>query len=143
MWMKEYKNFHDNVDAKSVWNIMIDIEKWPEWHDDLEFCKMHGEFKVGSYFWLKPKGAPKAKIFLTEIDEGNGFTDCTHFFGARMYDQHSWEKKDDGVVFHHKIWVTGILSWFWIWIVAKNVARDIPEEINNLALRARKMSKND
>jgi len=38
---------------------------------------------------LKPKGAPAVKIKLTEINEMQNFTDCTKFFGAKMYDTHS------------------------------------------------------
>ena len=54
-------------------------------------------FIVGNHFTLKPKGVPAVKITLVEIDEGKKFTDCTRFFGAKMYDTHAMEETADGL----------------------------------------------
>lgn len=42
---------------------------------------------------LKPKGIKAVKITLTEIEKDRKFTDCTHFFGAKMYVTHTHLKK--------------------------------------------------
>ncbi len=72
---------------------------------------------------LKPKGVCAVKIMLTEINEMQSFTDCTKFFGAKMYDTNSMEVKDGGVLLSNKLVVTGPLRWLWIKLVAKHVAQ--------------------
>jgi hypothetical protein len=62
----------------------------------LDYCKLECDFKVGNHFFLKPKGVQPVKIVLTEINEGYSFTDCTSFFGAKMYDTHVMEETVDG-----------------------------------------------
>jgi len=137
MYIREFKKGYKNVRRKDIWKIWTDVNNWPSWHGDLDYCKMEGEFKVGNYFMLKPKGAPAVKIELTEIDEGNHFTDCTKFFGAKMYDTHYAEEIDHGVILRNKLVVTGPLKWLWVMLVAKNVADSVPEETDKLVELAR------
>ena len=79
---------------------------------------MDGVFKLGNYFMLKPKGVSPVKIILTEIDDGHKFTDCTNFFGAKMYDTHALEDTPDGLKLINTLVVTGPLKWLWIKLVA-------------------------
>ncbi len=86
---------------------------------------------------LKPKGINPVKIVLTEINEGYNFTDCTSFFGAKMYDTHFVEETEDGLKLTNKLVVTGPLKWLWIKLVAQNVADTVPEEMESLVNLAR------
>lgn len=132
MWTREYSKFFPNVSAEEIWEIWIDVNNWYKWHDDLEYCKMKGKFELNNHFILKPKGAPSVKIILTEINEGKSFTDCTKFFGAKMFDTHSIEKKEGGVLLTNTLTVTGPLRWLWVRLVAKNISDTVPEEIESL-----------
>ncbi|MFK8039933.1 MAG: hypothetical protein AB8B67_01130 [Rickettsiaceae bacterium] len=137
MWIREHNKFYPDVSPEEIWKIWIDINNWPSWHGDLDYCKLDGDFKVGNHFMLKPKGAPAVKIMLTEINEMQNFTDCTKFFGAKMYDTHSMEVKDGGVLLSNKLVVTGPLKWLWIKLVAKHVADTVPDEMDSLVNLAR------
>ena len=137
MWTRTHSKFYPNVSPETIWKIWVDINNWPSWHGDLDYCKLEGDFKVGNHFMLKPKGAPAVKIVLTEINQGQNFTDCTKFFGAKMYDTHSMETKDGGVLLSNKLVVTGLLRWFWIKLVAQNVADTVPDEMDSLVQLAR------
>jgi hypothetical protein len=140
MWIREYKKRYTGVTKADLWRIQTDINNWHTWHDDLEYCKLDEDFAVGNYFILKPKGMKAVKIMLTEVIPGRQFTDCTSFFGAKMYDTHSVEETaDGGVLLSHKVVVTGPLKWLWIKLVAQNVADTVPEEIDNLVKLARKL----
>lgn len=88
---------------------------------------------------LKPKGVSPVKIVLTEINEGHYFTDCTAFFGAKMYDTHAMEDTVDGLKLTNKVVVTGPLKWLWIKLVAQNVADTVPEETESLVKLARSL----
>lgn len=102
MWIRTHSKFYPNVSSEAIWKIWIGINRWPSWHGDLDYCKLNGDFKVGNHFILKPKGAPAVKIMLTKINEMLNFTDCTKFFGAKMYDTHSMEVKDNGALLSNK-----------------------------------------
>ena len=139
MWTKTYSKTFPGLKREDIWRIWTDINNWPKWHGDLDYCKLEGEFKVGNHFFLKPKGIKQVKITLTEIREGYSFTDCTSFFGAKMYDTHSMIDTPDGLKLTNKMVVIGPLKWLWIKLVAQNVADTIPEETENLVALARSL----
>lgn len=133
MWTKIYTKTFQGIKRDDIWRIWTDINNWPTWHGDLDYCKLEGDFAVGSHFFLKPKGIKPVKILLTEINEGYSFTDCTSFFGAKMYDTHLAEDTENGLKLTNTLVVTGPLKWLWIKLVAQNVADSVPEEMENLA----------
>lgn len=139
MWTKTYSKTFQGLKREDIWRIWTDINNWPTWHGDLDYCKLEGDFKVGNHFFLKPKGFQPVKIVLTEINEGYSFTDCTSFFGAKMYDTHAMEETVDGLKLTNKLVVTGPLKWLWIKLVAQNVADTIAEETESLVKLARSL----
>ena len=132
MWKKTYSKTFQDVKRQDVWRIWTDINNWTLWHSDLDYCKLEGEFAVGNHFFLKPKSIKPVKIMLTEVNEGFSFTDCTSFFGAKMYDTHAMEETFDGLTLTNTLTVTGPLKWLWIKLVAQNVADSVPEETEAL-----------
>lgn len=140
MWIRSYAKVYQGIKKEDVWRIWTDVNHWTDWHDDLDYCKMDAPFAVRNFFMLKPKGAPAVKITLTEIIEGKKFTDCTRFFGAKMYDTHELEETPDGLRLTNTLWVTGPLKWLWIKLVAKNVADSVPSENQALVDLLRKVS---
>lgn len=139
MWTRTYSKTYQNIKKEDIWHIWTDVNNWPTWHGDLDFCKMEGPFKVGNYFMLKPKGVKAVKIGITEINEGHSFTDCTTFFGAKMFDTHSMTETPEGLQLTNTLVVTGPLKWLWIKLVAQNVADTVPQEMDALVERARNM----
>src|ERR1043165_7597767 len=114
MWIKSFSNVYSGVTKDSVWEIWADVNNYVKWHDDLDYCKMDGQFVVGNHFMLKPKGAPAVKIEIIELDKNKRFVDCTSFIGAKMYDIHELEDTDAGLRITSTIKVTGLLSFLWV-----------------------------
>jgi hypothetical protein len=137
MWKKTYSKTFHGVNKEEIWRIWTDVNNWPTWHSDLDYCKMDGLFEVNNYFMLKPKGVNPVKIVITEINTGKSFTDCTSFFGAKMYDTHTLEETPEGLKLTNTLVVTGPLRYLWIKLVAQNVADSAPEEIDALVKLAR------
>lgn len=137
MWTRTYSKTFQGLKREDIWRIWTDINNWPTWHGDLDYCKLEGDFKVGNHFFLKPKGIKPVKILITEIKEGYSFTDCTTFFGAKMYDTHAMEETEEGLKLTNTLVVTGPLKWLWIKLVAQNVADTIPEETESLVKLSR------
>ena len=128
MWIQSYSKVYQGVTQQQAWQAFTDVNHWVDWHHDLDACAMTGPFVVGNFFKLKPKGYPEFKVTLTEVIEGKKFTDCTRFFGAKMYNSHEFEDTPEGLCLTHTVMVTGILKWLWIKLVAKNVADSTPAE---------------
>lgn len=150
----------EDLKRREVWRAWTDINNWPKWHEDLESCKLAGKFEVGGRFVLKPKGwAPAVRVELTAIDEDRSFTDCTNFFGAKMYNTHALvevahaaigsaasascsanreckvagrRKTAGDLKLTNTVVVTGPLWWLWVALVARKVARDLPCELDEL-----------
>jgi hypothetical protein len=137
MWTRIYSKIYKDIKKEDIWRIWIDVNNWTKWHGDLDYCQLEGAFEVGNYFMLKPKGVRPFKIMITEVNEGQSFTDCTKFFGAKMYDTHSMEETSEGLKLTNKLVVTGPLSWLWIKLVAQNVANSASVEMDSLAKLAR------
>ena len=137
MWIRTYSKVFKDINKEDIWRIWTDVNNWPTWHGDLDYCKMEGDFVVGNHFTLKPKGVNAVKIQLTAIDEGHQFTDCTTFFGAKMYDTHTMEETSEGLKLTNTLTVTGPLKWLWIKLVAQNVADTVPGEMEALVKLAK------
>lgn len=137
MWVKTYSKTFKGVQRQDVWRLWTDINNWPTWHGDLDYCKLDGKFEVGNHFLLKPSGVKAVKIMLTEVHEGYSFTDCTSFFGAKMYDTHAMEETPKGLKITNTLVVTGPLKWVWVKLVAQNVADTVPDEMEKLMKLAR------
>jgi len=92
MWNKAYSKIYQNVTKEVVWDLLVDVNNWPKWHTNLEYCEMEGEFIAGNNFLLKPKKAPIAKVDILEAKAYTHFTDCTKFLGAKMYNTYALEE---------------------------------------------------
>jgi hypothetical protein len=136
MWVKSYSKIYQGVKKEDVWRIWSDVNNWPKWDEELEYCKMDNMFIEGSQFILKPKGGPKVKITLSEVKPDEKFTDYCQFPGATMYDAHELEETPDGLRITSIITVTGPLSFIWVNLVAKNVANSIPKQMDLLVYSA-------
>lgn len=137
MWTRIYSKTFQGIKKQDIWRIWTDVNNWPTWHGDLDYCKIEGPFEVGNYFMLKPKGMNAVKIRLTEISDGQHFTDCTTFWGAKMFDTHSMEETTEGLKLSNKLVVTGPLKWLWIKLVAEHVANTTSLEMESLVKLAR------
>ena len=137
MWTRSHSQVYQNINKQHVWQLWADINHYTHWHSDLDYCRLIGDFTVGNYFALKPKEAPEVKVWITELIENKRFTDCTHFFGAKMYDIHELEETTDGLRITNTLKVTGWLRFLWVKLVANKVAASVPQEMESLVKLAR------
>jgi hypothetical protein len=139
MWLKTHSKIYSDVKKEQVWQVWKDVNNYINWHDDLDLCELEGDFAVGNYFRLKPKGGPTFKVYITELVKNKRFVDCTYFFGAKMYDIHELEDTSEGLKITSTIKVTGILSFMWTQLVAKNVAQSAPKEMEETVKLAKEI----
>lgn len=137
MWSKTYSKRVKGIQAEQVWQVWTDINQWHTWQSDIEHAKLAGEFKVGSSFWLKPKGGPKVKIELIKIEYLKEFTDLTRFPGAKMFGSHQFIHHGDELEIKTTMSIEGPLSFLWRKIVAEGVANSVPQQTDNLIEKAK------
>lgn len=132
MWIKSYSKVYVGVKKEDVWRVWADVNNWPKWDGELEYCKMDGAFTKGTQFILKPIDGPKVKITLSDVIPNKKFTDYCKFIGATMVDDHELEETSEGLRITNTITVKGPLSFIWVKLVAKNVFHSIPKNLDNL-----------
>ena len=52
-----------NADIDRVWNIIADMESWPEWNPEVKKVNVEGELSEGTYFsWTQGRTSGKSQI---------------------------------------------------------------------------------
>lgn len=132
MWLKQFSKVYFGVRKEDIWRAWSNVNEWPKWDNELEYCDMRSDFALGTQFILKPRGGPRVKITLSEVIPHQKFTDYCHFFGATMYDDHELIEEATGLRITNTISVTGPLTFLWVHLVAKKVAASVPQNTDNL-----------
>jgi len=137
MWIKSYSNVYQRITKEAIWHVWADVNNWPKWDEELEYCKGNDAFTDGSRLILKPKAGPKVTITLSEVVPNKRFTNYCKFLGAIMYVAHDLEETSNGLSIKHTVTVKGPLAFIWVKLVAKNVANAAPNQIDALVDLAR------
>lgn len=139
MLTKSYTFITKEVTAEQIWKLMADVNNWKRWDSSVDFSELHGEFKMGTFFTLKPKGAPKVKIELVEVRPNSYFKDFTSFPFAKMYGEHSYESTPEGLKLTITMSISGPLAFLWNKIVMKDIVSHLPEDIRLQISEAKKL----
>lgn len=137
MFSRSFTKIYQGVTPESVWNVWADVENWPKWDSELEYCDISGPFEDGTSFILKPKGGPKVTIILYDVVQKKSFSDLCRFPGAVMHDLHEIRMSNDSVEITNTIRMKGVLSFLWWFLVGKNVSKSIEKQTDNLVAHAR------
>ena len=143
MWSKTYSKKVTGLRLEHIWAIWADINNWHEWHDDIEYAKLSGEFAKGNKFILKPKKGPKVNIELIEVTPYTKFVDLTRFPLAKMYGIHEFIQNGDEIEIRTTMKVEGILSLIWRKLVAEKVAASEEQQTNSLINRVKQIMESE
>lgn len=87
-------HFEINVDIQApvsrVWEVMFDVERWPEWTATLKEVRklQDAPLEVGSRVLIRQPKLPPALWKMTEIEPGRSFTWMTKSPGVRVVARH-------------------------------------------------------
>lgn len=140
MWTQTYSKVFTNVMPKHIWQLWSDINHWHLWDPDIDYAELVGSFAVGNHFILKPKGAPKVKIQLIEVEPFSKFADLTCFWGAKMIGRHEMlsDANEPGKLrLTTTLSISGPLSFIWRKLVAEGIMASEPEQMEALVARSR------
>lgn len=123
---------------KAIWQHWTNVQDWPKEDKNLESAKLEGDFAVGSYIVMKPKGSPKSKVKITKVIPFEFYsTQGSIPFGKLLF-THKVSEEKGKTSFTHTITVTGPMRGIFVNLVAKKLAKDLPVKMKNIAELAEK-----
>lgn len=137
MWVRSVSKLYTNITKEQIWSTWSDTKNWHLWDPDIEYCRMEGSFVAGTDFVIKPKHMGEVTMKLVAAEKNKMFTDYHQFFGAKMWGMHTVRETDEGLELTVTMKVSGILSFLWIYLVARGIVAAIPEQLDNLVKYAR------
>lgn len=140
MWQGEYNTTTD-VSAEALFNVMADINRWPEWADDLEYTKIEVAASAGAPFALKPKGGPKLKLHIDQFKPHTCFADIAHLPLAKMRTSKSFIQNGDSTTFTMTVEVWGLLGFLWRRVIAAEQIKGAPEQCEKMFAHAKKLAR--
>lgn len=86
------------VPPATVWRVMADVERWPEWTPSVRRVKLltPGPLRVGSRARIHQPGFPPAWWRVTELEANSGFTWVSAVPGLRVAGKHWIEAMSHG-----------------------------------------------
>jgi hypothetical protein len=102
-----------------VWNVSIDIERWPQWTPTVTSVKRidEGPFVCGSSAMIEQPGLPQANWVVTKLIPGEQFTWESRIRGLRMIATHTISTRDFGTESTLRVAMSGFMVWLlWPWL---------------------------
>lgn len=128
------------ITKEQIWKLMSDVNRWNTWDKSVEHSEIHGDFKTGTFFTLKPVNVPKVKIQLVEVRPDTYFKDLTIFPLAKMTGEHTYEDTPDGLKLTVTMTITGPLAFLWNKLVMQDIVNHLSEDLQQQITAAKKFS---
>lgn len=116
------------VEPSRLWARWADPDTHPEWSHDLEWVRLDQPLAVGAQGHLKPKGGPRSRFTVTELEQDRTFADTTHLVGARLTFRHAAQPVAAGSRVTVTVTIQGPLAAVWSRILGPAATRDGIEE---------------
>jgi hypothetical protein len=111
-----------HLPAQLLYRAIADINRWPQWDDDLSATCIKGPAIEGARFTLTPKGGPRVSMEIEEASAPFRFVDISHLPLAKMRTTHAFTTTGAQTRIDVVIEVWGFLGWLWDRIVARKQA---------------------
>jgi uncharacterized membrane protein len=133
------ERIHIDADAATVWLVMVDVERWPEWTDSVSSVEAldAGPLAVGHRVRIKQPGFPAATWTVTEVVPERSFTWENRSPGMTSVGTHAIDTAPaGGVDVTLAIEQTGLLAGPVKALTRKRTARYVRMEAEGLKARA-------
>ncbi len=125
-----------NINAHILWTDFIDTKNWHNWQNGLEYATIDGTFSVDNIIKYKRKDSNQIiDITITEIimnEKFLSFTDSINFPLAKMISGHKIIMiNEEESIIELTVETTGILSFFWDWLVVNNIIKHMPTNLDH------------
>lgn len=94
-WQTEY-SVETSAKPESIWHVLRDVRRWPEWNAGIEHIELEGPFASGTWFRMTPPGQEPVHSMLTDVRENECFVDETRVEGLLIRVIHRISETADG-----------------------------------------------
>jgi polyketide cyclase/dehydrase/lipid transport protein len=109
-----------------AWEILTDVDRWPDWDPHEEAARIEGPFAVGTSVWAKPRGGPASTATITAVEEGRGWSSECPLPGGRLRGHVELEPCRDGRLRIRKtMQITGPLTPLFRLHYGRRIRRDM------------------
>ena len=137
MWSHQQAIMTD-APKEQLWKLLADMEHWNRWDEDVQWCKLNGEFKTGIAYFLKRTGAPKLFGVIRNHEPLKRFTAVSYFMSlATIESTYQLIDVEDGVKLSHQVSISGHLAWLFVQLVGKRMCKGFPTAAGNLVRLAK------
>lgn len=105
---------------------------WPTWDSELETCSLPDGLEVGSRGWLKPRGAPRADILISEVTRNRSFTAVGRLPLCRMGFVHELEELGSTTRATHRVVFEDPLSFLFRRFLGRGIQKGLPSTMAGL-----------
>lgn len=118
--------------AQKIWSLWKNVEDWPSWDEDIDWCHLNDEFEFGKKGKLKPKSFPATDFILSEVTEYKSFTVTSKLPLAKIIAIHRIEENNAGCNIQHRMEIKGLLSVIFSKLMKKNMQHSVPKAMQKL-----------
>jgi uncharacterized protein YndB with AHSA1/START domain len=105
-----------------LFRAIADVASWPDWDPEIESVEPPSAVAAGTGFALKPRGGPRVRMTIEDVEANRRFVDVSHLPLARMRTSHEFTPEAGGTRVRLTIEVSGPLAFLWDRIVARKQA---------------------
>jgi uncharacterized protein YndB with AHSA1/START domain len=95
MWTHE-ESIETSATPARVWKFFADVAQWKNWNAGIETIQIHGPFKAGTTFTMRPPGQDAINSTLIEVKPNESFTDETLVDETRVVVSHKLQPLASG-----------------------------------------------
>ena len=132
--MKSEYLIHIAAPPELVWQVVTDIDNWPQWTPTVDAAKRldDGPFAVGSQALMKQPGLPEATWTVTELTDGARFIWESRLYGVQVAATHEVAPADGGC--HSQLYfeTKGIAGFLVSPLISRAIGQAIARENNGL-----------
>ena len=130
--MKFEQSIDISAKPETVFSTYTNVSKWPEWDSELEAASIDGDFIVGTFGKVKPKGDSECKIELTEVTQNRSFAMECRLPLCKMHFIHLMTPIESGTKVVNKVVFTGLLSPLFGRLIGKEINKGLPDSLLGL-----------
>lgn len=97
VWRRAYAR-PTKASPTAIWKLWSDVEGWGAWNAGIERIQLHGPFREGTEFTMKPPGQEAIRSRLVRVAPEREFVDETIVGDLTVRVSHRIERATDGAV---------------------------------------------
>lgn len=135
-----------NINGHILWKHFIDVPNWHHWQKGLESALIEGDFSVNNIIHYKMENNSRViDITITEVTTDQKellFRDCIKLPLAQILSLHKIIMiNDQESIIELQLQSTGFFSFFWDFIIGKNMIKEMPGTVERLIAYIHKIEK--